>query len=355
MSMLLLGVGGAAAGVPALTLTATTTGAAETVTIHRMTPATGKSLTIDWGDGNSTVVAAGVTAAQANTYASAGTYNVRVTNALDIVQINLQDAKLSGLKSAELAGAAITYFVCYSITNTTPGRFDSADVSAWTPTTFQMHSMPSGYAGTFDSADVSAWGPSSFNLSAMPTGYAGTFDSADVSAWNPGTFILYSMPAGYAGTFNSADVSAWNPGTFYLYSMPAGYAGTFNSADVSAWNPVTFSLNTMPVATFTIGITDNYSGWAGCNSFLMQDNGLLQADVDTILWSLYQASLSRVATGGTINLGGSNAAPSGTYQAAAVPPVSAATPGKEVAHELQYDGCDAIAAGKTWTTVTITA
>ena len=329
MSMLLLGVGGAAAGVPALTLTATTTGAAETVTIHRMTPATGKSLTIDWGDGNSTVVAAGVTAAQANTYASAGTYNVRVTNALDIVQINLQDAKLSGLKSAELAGAAITYFVCYSITNTTPGRFDSADVSAWTPTTFQMHSMPSGYAGTFDSADVSAWGPSSFNLSAMPTGYAGTFDSADVSAWNPGTFILYSMPA--------------------------GYAGTFNSADVSAWNPVTFSLNTMPVATFTIGITDNYSGWAGCNSFLMQDNGLLQADVDTILWSLYQASLSRVATGGTINLGGSNAAPSGTYQAAAVPPVSAATPGKEVAHELQYDGCNAIAAGETWTTVTITA
>jgi len=77
--------------------------------------------------------------------------------------------------------------------------------------------------------------------------------------------------------------------------------------------------------------------------------------MDAILWGLYQAALSRTATGGTINVGGTNAAPSGTFQAASACPVSVATDGKEVAHELINDGCDAIAAGETWTTVTITA
>ena len=38
--------GGGVAAIPALTLTATTTGASQSVTLHRMTPATGKTLTV---------------------------------------------------------------------------------------------------------------------------------------------------------------------------------------------------------------------------------------------------------------------------------------------------------------------
>jgi hypothetical protein len=69
---------------------------------------------------------------------------------------------------------------------------------------------------------------------------------------------------------------------------------------------------------------------------------------------MYQATLARTVNGGTLNVGGSNAAPSGVYQPAAACPVTAATPGKEIAHELEFDGCGAIAAGETWTTVTFT-
>ena len=132
------------------------------------------------------------------------------------------------------------------------------------------------------------------------------------------------MPAGYAGTFNSADVSAWQPAYFYLHSMPAGYAITAGGG---------------------------FANWSTTVNFYVQNNGLTAGTVDAILWELYQAStVPRTASGGTINISDSNAAPSGTYQAATSCPVTVATPGKEIAHELKNDGC-AVGFNK-WTTVT---
>ena len=258
----------------AFTLTATTAGAGN-VTLHRMTPAAGTTLTIAWGDGSTTVVAAGDVAAKVHAYAGAGTWAIRVTNARDIVQIDLNDAQLSGLKSAQLRGNALTYFVCYSIGNATPGRFDSVDVAGWTPT----------------------------------------------------TFYLFAMPAGYAGTFNSADVAGWTPTTFSLYSMPVGY-------------------------TITAG--GGFANFTTTTNFQVQGNGLNQATVNAILWELYQASVApRTGVAGTINVAGTNAAPSGVYQAAAACPVTVETPSKEVAHELLNDTCAAFA--NHWGTVHFTA
>ena len=83
----------------------------------------------------------------------------------------------------------------------------------------------------------------------------------------------------------------------------------------------------------------------------MRNNALTQAQVNAVLWGLYQASIvPRTATGGTIDVAGGNAAPSGTFQAPASCPVTSGTPGKEVAHALRNDGC---AVGfNTWATVT---
>jgi hypothetical protein len=316
-------MGGAA--VLALTLTATTTGAAQTVTIHRMTPAAGKAVVISWGDGNSTTVAAGDTASKANTYASAGSYAIRVTDARNIVQIDLHDSKLSGLKSAELAKSAITYFVAYSLGTATTCVVRSEDMTSWKPTTWYLYSMP---AGTY------------------------AIDSADMAGWTPREWYLFSMPAGtYA--IDSSDMALWTPTTFRLSVMPAGtYAIDFS--DMASWTPTDFRLYSMPAGTYTINGAD-MAGWVSATVVRADGLGLLQSSVDAILWGLYQATLSRTVAGGTILVGGTNAAPSGTYQAAAACPVSVATPGKEVAHELQNDGCGAIAAGETWTTVTVTA
>lgn len=110
----------------------------------------------------------------------------------------------------------------------------------------------------------------------------------------------------------------------------------------------------MPAGAVTIS-ANAFSSFVRCTTLLVHDNGLDQTSINAALWGIYQATLNRTTTGGTINVGGTNAAPSGTFQAATSCPVTAATPGKEVAYELLNDTCDAIAAGKTWATVTITA
>jgi len=137
---------------------------------------------------------------------------------------------------------------------------------------------------------------------------------------------MHTMPAG-TYSIDSADMASWTPTYWYLYSITGGGAGwTLTAAD--------------------------FVGFVGCAIFRIQDNALIQAQANAVLWGLYQATLVRTATGGTINVGGTNAAPSGVFQAAAACPVDAATPGKEVAFELLNDSCGAIAAGETWATVT---
>ena len=307
---------GGAAGASTTLYTVTTTGA-QTHNIASL--GVSAATTVYWGDGNSDIYTG--TAARSHAYAGAGTWVVSVDEPLYVTTLNLNDNKIT-LNSADVAAMAnVIDFRVYSLK---AGTFDSADVSAWRPSSFHLHSMPAGYAGTFNSADVSAWQPAYFYLHSMPTGYAGTFDSADVSAWQPAYFYLYSMPTGYAGTFDSADVSAWRPAYFYLHSMPAGYAITAGGG---------------------------FANWSTTVNFYVQNNGLTAGTVDAILWELYQAStVPRTASGGTINISDSNAAPSGTYQAATSCPVTVATPGKEIAHELKNDGC-AVGFNK-WTTVT---
>jgi hypothetical protein len=293
----------------------TTTGG-ETLTISALTVSA--QVTVDWGDGSTNDYTGSGT--RTHIYSGAGTFTIKISNPLNITALTLSDNKVT-LNSADIAGMLnITSARFYLLK---AGTFDSADVSAWRPTTFYLYSMPTGYAGTFDSADVSAWRPTTFYLNSMPTGYAGTFDSADVSAWRPTTFYLNSMPTGYAGTFDSADVSAWRPTTFYLYSMPA---------------------------TFEIITTANgFASWNTPSNFQLNNNALTQAQVDQILADFWSAFATRTVTGGTLNVGGNNAAPSGTLQAANPP-----TTGKEYAYELKNDSQN-INPTKKWTTVTITA
>ena len=301
------------------TYTVTTTGAAtHTISSFGVSAAT----VVDFGDGSDDTYTG--TATRTHNYAGAGTWTVTISTPENVTTFDIRDNKVN-LNSADIATMSNVQTAVF--TTLRSGTFDSADVSDWRPTTFRLYSMPSGYAGTFDSADVTDWRPTNFRLHFMPAGYAGTFDSADVSDWRPTTFWLYSMPSGYAGTFDSADVTDWRPTNFRLHFMPASY-------------------------TIVISAT-GFGTWTTTNNFEMQGNGLLQAAVNAILWQLYQASLTRTATSGTINVDGTNAAPSGTFQAASACPVTAATDGKEVAYELLNDSCGAIT--NHWATVAITA
>jgi len=185
----------------------------------------------------------------------------------------------------------------------------------------------------------------------MPAGTY-TIDSQHMSAWTPANWWLYNMPAG-TYTIDSAHMSTWTPTYWYLFSMPAG-TYTIDSQHMSAWTPTTFYLYSNHAASLTFTITAaHFAGWTTTTMFFANDNSLLQADVNALLYGMYLASVvPRTVASGTINVGGTNAAPSGVFQAAAACPVDAATPGKEVAHELLNDGCGV--GFNTWATVTFT-
>ena len=296
----------------------TTTGA-QTVTISALTVDTEKTLNVDWGDGtNNDYTGAG---ARTHNYAGSGTWAIRFDHAEYITVFNCSDDKVT---------------------------LNSKDIKRMVNVTdFRINSLK---AGTFDSADVSAWRPTLFRLYSMPAGYVGTFDSADISAWRPSDFILRSMPAGYVGTFNSTDVSSWTPSNFRLYSMPAGYAGTFNSTDISAWTPTYFYLYSMPVATYTITITANgFAGWVSTTDFQVQNNSLNQTQVNQILADFWAGFATRTIAAGLLDIGGSNAAPTGIYQ-----PANPPTTGLEYRYELLNDSQN-INPTKKWATVTVTA
>jgi len=124
-------------------------------------------------------------------------------------------------------------------------------------------------------------------------------------------------------------MALWTPTAWWLFSITGGGA---------AW-------------TIT---ANNFAGWTTATNVRIDGNALTQAQVNAVLWGMYQASVApRTGVAGTINVAGSNAAPSGVYQAAAACPVDVATPGKEVAWELLNDTCDAFA--NHWATVTISA
>jgi len=297
LAMRQLGGGGVAA-IPALTLTATTTGASQSVTLNRMTPADGKTLTVSWGDGSAdTTINAGDVTSKAHTYDDAGTYPITVTDALDIVQIDLRDARLSGFKSAELADSAITNFTVFSLGSAVASVVSSADMAAWPMTGYwQLHSMP---AGTY------------------------TIDTQHMASWSITRFYLHSMPAG-TYTINSSHLAGMALNYWWSSDMPAG-------------------------TTFVLSAA-NFAGFTAPTYFRLDNNGLLQAQVDAILTGLYQAFPGKTSTGGQLLIGGNNAAPSGTFQApAGCPP----TDGKEIAYELLNDTCDI--STKHWATVTITA
>jgi len=331
-------------------LTATTTGASETVSIARLT--TYYDTTIDWGDGTAPeTLVANVTTARTHVYAVAGTYPITVNHAHLITQLQIDNAKLGGLDTSELQYSVLTYFWVTLATNC---KIDSADMVDWRPTTWYLFSMPAG-TYSISSANMVDWRPTYWHLHTMP---AGTYSisSANMVDWRPTTWYLFSMPAG-TYSISSANMVDWRPTTWRLYSMPAGTysissanmvdwrptywhlfsmpAGTYSisSANMVDWRPTTWRLSSMPAAgsSYTFAASC-MRAWTALTTLTMNDLGLDATTIDLVLADLYAGRMGYTAAAPTANLGGTNADPTGVYQAK-VPP----TTGMETKYELIND------------------
>lgn len=160
-------------------------------------------------------------------------------------------------------------------------------------------------------------------------------NSADLKAIvNVSYFRLDNLPNATI-TLNSADMVDWRPkGTFRLYGLPNATI-TIDSSDMVDWRPDTFYLISLPNATITIA-PSTIKNWSGVIALDLRVGNLTQSQVDLVLWEIYQ--IARTATSGIIRLNiAGNASPSGTFQPCQSPPVSATTPGKEIAYELLND------------------
>lgn len=299
-----------------LTLQATTTVVNQTVTIARLR--TSEPCTIDWGDG-ATSQTDNTNTARSRTYAVAGTYNIRVSQASRITQIRLESAALGRLNTAQLRRSAIVDFAASAITGST---INSADMVDWRPTEWLCHNMPA--SGTYN------------------------LNSLHMVNWNPtSVWWVSSMPAG-TYNFNSEHMVNWRPATWFLTTMPTG-TYSINTADMVNWRPVSWRCHTMPAGALTISAASNISGWTRCNDVHAQNNSFTTAVVDRILQGMWGAFPGRTVTGGTINVAGTNQAPSGVFQAANPP-----TTGREFAFELLNDSQN-INPTRKWATVTMTA
>jgi len=286
----------------------------------------------------------------AGTFNSADVANWRPSS---FYQISMPTSFSGTFNSSDLTGWSPTNKFALASMSSYTGTVNSADISHWRPFSFRLYNMPAAYSnGTFKSEHIADWRPGLFYLQSMPSGYTGPFNSSDLTSWpTNATVFVQSMPASYTGTLNSADIAYWSPAAFRFLGL-AGFSGTFSSSDVASWNPLSFHLYNMPTGYTHVISANSYTNFIRCNAFIMSRNGFTTNQVDTILRDLYVAAKVRTATGGSIDVSGSNQRPSGTLQACASPPVTDTTPGKEVAYELRLDSLGVIT--NHWTTVTTT-
>jgi hypothetical protein len=183
----------------------------------------------------------------------------------------------------------------------------------------------------------------------MPSGVSYNIDTSDMVGWTPRYWYCYSMPTGGTYNIDTSDMVGWTPTYWYCYSMPTGGTYNIDTSDMVGWTPTHWRCHSMPTGAVTISSSADLVGWVRCTNADFSNNGLLTADVDKILAGFWAGFASRTAANGTISVGGTNQAPTGTFRAANPP-----TTGKEFAYELLNDS-QSVNPTKKWATVNITA
>jgi hypothetical protein len=148
--------------------------------------------------------------------------------------------------------------------------------------------------------------------------------SGDISGWGIGS-VLNDLRI-YNNTF-SGDVGLWVDisGLKYFLASSNNLAG-----DISSWN-----MSSMLLAYLynnALNGAPDMSSNTGILRLLYHNNGLSQDDVDAVVGEIYDRRLAFTSALPALNVGGTNAEPSGVYQDAAPP-----TTGKEMIYKLVND------------------
>ena len=274
-----------------LHLTATTTGAGQTVTLEQITHSVPTA--IDWGDGSREQVAAGHVAALSHVYAATGEYAIIVFQASAITTLGLRDNKLGGLNTRDLRG-------CRSMA------------------TFYLNGLSK--AQTVNSADMTSWGLSSrFYLYNCPN-ITGQLDSADMTGWGLSSELVLSGCPSITGQLDSADMTGWGLSSELVLSSCPLVTGQLDSADMVGWGlSYQFLLSSCPLMTVACANSADIV-WTGIGDFTANDCNMTQASAENIIAGFWALKATMTDATPELNLGGAgNATPGGIYQAVCPP------------------------------------
>lgn len=182
---------------------------------------------------------------------------------------------------------------------------------------------------------VISWGDGSTTSTVANSEDAITHDYAGAGTWS-----VKIKNASKVTKISLSDAKINGFDTVYLrnsiltdFRVTALVGSKINTVHMRKWNPAYWYCYSMPTATttWTINASD-ISGWVNIVNVYAYSNELIQANVDSILRGMWLMFPNRLSGAGTINVGTTNAAPSGVYQAANPP-----TTGLEYRYELLND------------------
>jgi len=286
----------------------TTTTASEVFTF----PASGTvNVNVDWGDGSS--VETFTSTPISHTFATAGTYNVRVSGTID-------DFKVDGSgQEARFAGDVIWAGLAFDGTVNLSNAFRDSDITTLDGRGMDLSACTSLYYAFENCSSLTTLDVSSWDLSACTT-LDSTFyncsslTTLDVSSWNLSVCTSLESAFRACSSLTSLDVSSWNLSACTTLIYAFRDCSSLTSLNASSWG--LSSCTTLGYAFYNCSsLTSlNVSSWdlSACTVFTNAFYGcaLDQTTVDAIL--------ARCVAGGqtgTIRLdidGGTNSPPSTT-------------------------------------------
>ena len=317
-----LGRGAASAVDPQdtpLVLTCTTTGA-QTLTLQGLTVAAGKTVVVDWGDTNTNTYTAGA-GTRTHAYAGAGTYTVKIANRRNITLIDFEDTKITSL--------------IINSTNPLPTGLTSLTLKTLAGLTYNANTNPLPTGLTYLTLNTLAGLTYNANTNPLPTGLtyltlntlAGLTYNANTNPLPTGlTYLTLNTLAGLTYNANTNPL----PTGLTILSLYTLTGLTWEIKSGAAWP------TGATVATITGCPSVTCTAWTDNAIHSIQaENAYSQANVDAFINAIWANKANFTYATPTLDLlGGSNAAPSGTYQNNCPP-----TSGKEYAYDLVNDNC----------------
>lgn len=271
------------------------------------TSGTGYNYDVDWGDGNTDI---GLTSGTTHTYASAGTYTIKISGDFPAIYFNNLGDKLKLLEIQNWGTIA------WNVPARTYGSFresfegctnleitatDSPDLSAVT-TMYYMLRFASSMVGN---ASMNNWNTSNVSDFTGCFSQSTNFNSP-IGNWDMSSATTLNSMFSVASNFNQ-DIGSWNVGNVTNMNRLFYYASNFNnggSASIGNWNTSNVT-NINEMFYFAINFNQDIGSWdvsnvVGSNANIFRSTSFNQYlgnwQLNTALTSLasmfYQSGMS---------------------------------------------------------------